>query len=175
MRQSLGRHLDGVKICLDARRGRLHLVSVKIKVKRMTPETIFALSGPLAMLGWAGLILSPFGPRVAQMVAATVVPLLLAVAYAGLILGHWAEAEGGFGSLQDVALLFANPWLLLAGWLHYLCFDLLVGAWIVRRARAEGVAHGFVVPCLILTFLFGPAGYLAFSALRLVARQGGTA
>ncbi|WP_216824666.1 ABA4-like family protein [Paragemmobacter aquarius] len=101
------------------------------------------------------------------MVAGSVVPLLLAVAYAGLILGHWADAEGGFGSLADVAKLFANPWLLLAGWLHYLCFDLLVGAWIVRRALAEGVAHGFVVPCLALTFLFGPVGFLLFSMVRI--------
>lgn len=137
----------------------------------MTPEQIFALSGPLALLGWAALVFSPLAPRAAQGVAGLAVPLVLAVAYAGLILGHWAEAEGGFGSLADVAKLFANPWLLLAGWLHYLCFDLFVGAWIVRRARAEGVAHGFVLPCLALTFLFGPAGYLAFNALRLVQQQ----
>lgn len=134
----------------------------------MNPDTLFALSGPLAMLGWAALVLSPLSPRAAQVVAGLVIPLLLAVAYTGLILGHWAGAEGGFASLQDVAKLFANPWLLLAGWLHYLCFDLFVGAWIVRSARADGVAHGFVIPCLILTFLFGPAGYLTFAALRFV-------
>lgn len=137
----------------------------------MTPDTLFALSGPVALLGWAALLLSPLAPRAAQMVAGSIVPLALAVAYAGLILAFWSGAEGGFGSLQDVARLFTNPWLLLAGWLHYLCFDLFVGAWIVRRSRAEGVAHGFVIPCLILTFLFGPAGYLAFSALRLVQSQ----
>ncbi len=133
----------------------------------MTPEQIFALSGPLALFGWAALVLAPLAPRGALVVAGSVVPLLLAVAYAGLILGHWADAEGGFGSLADVAKLFANPWLLLAGWLHYLCFDLLVGAWIVRRALAEGVAHGFVVPCLALTFLFGPVGFLLFSMVRI--------
>lgn len=137
----------------------------------MTPEQIFALSGPVALLGWVALALSPLAPQGSQVVAGLVVPLLLAVAYAGLILGHWAGAEGGFGSLADVAKLFANPWLLLAGWLHYLCFDLFVGAWIVRRAMIEQVAHGFVLPCLALTFLFGPVGYLAFNALRLVQRQ----
>lgn len=137
----------------------------------MTPQMLFSLSGPVALLGWLALALSPLAPRVAQVVAGSVVPLVLAVAYAGLILAFWSGAEGGFGSLADVALLFGNPWLLLAGWLHYLCFDLFVGAWIVRRARAEGVAHGFVLPCLALTFLFGPVGYLAFGALRLIQSQ----
>lgn len=137
----------------------------------MTPEQIFALSGPVALSGWVALALAPLAPRGSQVVAGLVVPLLLAVAYTGLILGHWAGAEGGFGSLAEVAKLFANPWLLLAGWLHYLCFDLFVGAWIVRRALNEKVAHGFVLPCLALTFLFGPVGYLAFNALRLVQRQ----
>lgn len=134
----------------------------------VTPDTLFALSGPIVLIGWAALLLSPMQPRAAQLVAGTVIPILLAVAYSGLVLGHWAEAEGSFGSLQDVATLFANPWLLLAGWLHYLCFDLFVGAWIARTAQVEGVAHGFVIPCLILTFLFGPAGYLTFATLRFV-------
>ena len=40
------------------------------------------------------------------------------------------------------------------------------GAWIARRAVEEGVGFALVAPCLLLTFLFGPAGYLAFSALR---------
>lgn len=132
----------------------------------MTPETLFALSGPVAMLGWLALLASPLAPRAAQMLAAVIVPLVLSVAYAGLILSHWTDAEGGFGSLTEVAKLFANPWLLLAGWLHYLAFDLFVGAWIVRRARAEGISHGFVLPCLVLTFLFGPAGFMLFSILR---------
>ena len=54
----------------------------------------------------------------------------------------------------------------LAGWTHYLAFDLFIGAWEVRTARAERIPFLAVVPCLALTFLFGPAGYLAFSALR---------
>lgn len=137
----------------------------------MTPDSLFQLSGPLAMPGWLALLAAPLAPRLAQVVAAQVVPLVLAVAYAALILTHWAGAEGGFGSLSDVASLFANPWLLLAGWLHYLAFDLFVGAWEVRTARAEGIPHWQVVPCLALTFLFGPAGFFVFSALRLSAAR----
>jgi hypothetical protein len=65
-----------------------------------------------------------------------------------------------------VAALFENRWLLLAGWVHYLAFDLLVGAWEARTARREGIPHLLLLPCLLTTFLFGPAGYLMFQALR---------
>jgi hypothetical protein len=134
----------------------------------MTPDALFKLSGPLAMLGWFALALSPLVPRLAQFVAAVVIPLLLSVAYAALILVHWSSTPGGFGSLADVMALFTNPPVALAGWLHYLAFDLFVGAWIARTARREALNHLLVLPCLALTFLFGPAGFLAFQGLRAI-------
>lgn len=132
----------------------------------MTPETLFSLSGPLAMLGWLALALSPLAPRAAQWVSALVIPALLSVAYAALILIGWPSAEGGFDSLANVMALFTSPWVALAGWLHYLAFDVFVGAWEVRTARREGIAHALVLPCLLLTFLFGPAGFALFLAIR---------
>lgn len=132
----------------------------------MPPDQLFQFTGPPAMLGWMALALSPLAPRLADLIAALVIPAILSVAYAGLILAHWAEAPGGFGTLAEVMALFTSPPVALAGWVHYLAFDLFVGAWITRTARAEGIAHLFVLPCLVLTFLFGPAGFLAFTALR---------
>ena len=92
--------------------------------------------------------------------------LLLAIAYAGLVLAFWSGAEGGFDTLPNVMQLFTQPEIALAGRIHYLAFDLLIGAWEVRTARAERIPFLAVVPCLALTFLFGPAGFLAFTALR---------
>jgi hypothetical protein len=132
----------------------------------MTPDQLFQLANPLALLGWVALFASPLAPRAAQAVAAAAIPLLLSLAYAGLVLGFWWEAPGGFGTLPEVQALFTHPHIALAGWLHYLAFDLFLGAWEVRTARAEGMAHWMVIPCLILTFLFGPAGLLAFAILR---------
>ena len=131
----------------------------------LDPNSLFQLSGPLAMLGWLALVLSPLAPRLSQWVAITV-SLIFAVLYTGLILAHWAGAQGGFTTLADVQLLFTQGDIALAGWVHYLAFDLFVGAWQVRTAREEGINHAFVIPCLVLTFLFGPAGLLAFAILR---------
>jgi hypothetical protein len=132
----------------------------------MSPDTLFQLSGPLVLLGWLALALSPFAPRLAESVAAIIIPTVLSVAYTALILANWSDAPGGFGSLAEVMALFTSPPVALAGWIHYLAFDLFVGAWITRTARAERIAHLLILPCLALTFLFGPAGFLVFTALR---------
>jgi hypothetical protein len=131
----------------------------------MTPENIFALVNPLAALSWLALIVVP---RRAAIVTGVVVPVLFALLYAALIGVHWGGAQGGFSTLPAVAQLFANPWLLLAGWVHYLCFDLLIGTWAVQDAQARGIPHLLVVPCLVLTFLFGPAGWVLYKGLASV-------
>lgn len=142
----------------------------------MTPDALFQVANPLALLGWAALLSSPLWPRAADRVATLLVPGLLAVAYVALAAAYWSRAEGGgFGSLDEVAALFAQRHVLLAGWLHYLAFDLLVGAMIVRQGRALALPFWVVLPCLPLTFLFGPAGFLLFLGLRLALRPGRTA
>jgi hypothetical protein len=132
----------------------------------MTPDALFQLTGPMAMLGWLTLVLAPLAPRLSDAIATLVIPALLSVGYTALILVHWSDAPGGFDSLANVMLLFTNPAVALAGWVHYLAFDLFVGAWITRTARAERIPHLLVLPCLVPTFLFGPAGFLGFLALR---------
>jgi hypothetical protein len=103
-------------------------------------------------------------------VCGLVVPALLAAAYVALIASNWGSANGGFSSLAGVSALFSSPWLLLAGWIHYLAFDLLVGTWEVRDALARDIPQLLVVPCLALTFMFGPAGWLLYAGLRLAYR-----
>lgn len=134
----------------------------------MTPDTLFQFSGPLAMLGWLVLALSQLSPAWADRISAVVIPVLLSIGYTALVLANWSGAPGGFDSLANVMLLFTDPHVALAGWVHYLAFDLFVGAWITRTARAEGIPHLFVLPCLVPTFLFGPAGFLLFTALRAI-------
>lgn len=132
----------------------------------MDAETLFSLCGKVAMAGWVFLIVAPRWRWSAQIIAKFVVPLLLAAIYLGLIATHWSGHRGGFSSLAAVGELFADPWILLAGWVHYLAFDLFIGAWEVRDARRERIPHLLVVPCLVGTFLFGPVGLLAYCSLR---------
>ena len=133
----------------------------------MTNETIFEAVNMLALAGWAALVARLAVRRSGRSGSpGWRCRCCSSVAYAGLVLAFWSRAPGGFGSLAEVMALFTMPEIALAGWIHYLAFDLFVGAWEVRTARREGIAFLLVLPCLALTFLFGPAGFLAFSALR---------
>lgn len=135
----------------------------------LTPDVLFAIANPVTMLGWALLLLAPRWQLTRRLVLSGALPLLLAVAYVLLIGSHYLGAnasEGGFSSLKEVAALFRDPWALLAGWVHYLCFDLSIGIWETHDAQKRGVPHVLLVPVLLLTFLFGPLGLLLYALLR---------
>jgi hypothetical protein len=131
----------------------------------VSADALFSAANLTAVAGWLLLIVAP-RRRWATLTAGTVIPLALAALYLVLLAAHWGETRGGFSSLPAVAELFSNHWLLLAGWIHYLAFDLFTGTWEVRDAIARGVPHWLVVPCLLLTFLFGPIGFMAYHAAR---------
>jgi hypothetical protein len=133
----------------------------------MTPDQVVSIANAIALLAWILLAALPRRRWVAGVATAFVVPALFAVAYIAIVVTQFGRSSGGFSSLPAVATLFSNPWLLLAGWIHYLAFDLFVGSWEVRDARDRGIPHLAVVPCLALTFLFGPAGWLLYVVVRL--------
>lgn len=132
----------------------------------MNLETVFQLSQGLALIGWLMLLFAPLMPRVADRVAGYAIPIVLALVYAATLISYSSDGEGGFGSLAEVMRLFTVPGLVMAGWLHYLAFDLFIGGWEVRCARREGIAHWQVIPCLALTLFAGPIGLLLFLLLR---------
>lgn len=120
------------------------------------------------MIGWLVLLLSPFIPNWSDKIAGVIIPVLLSLGYVALSVFYSSEGDGGFGSLADVAQLFSHQGALLAGWVHFLAFDLLIGAWICRTARQEKLSFWLVLPCLPATFMFGPAGFLAFLLARVL-------
>jgi hypothetical protein len=131
-------------------------------------ETIFSATGGLAMVGWLGLAVLPKSDLVVKVVSRLVIPALIAVVYAWLMATNVGAApeDGGFGSLAAVGRLFSVDALLLAGWIHYLAFDLFVGSWEVQDARERGIPHLLVLPCLFATFMAGPAGLGLYLLLR---------
>jgi hypothetical protein len=136
----------------------------------MTPDSLFQIANMIALAGWLALLASPFAFRLSEIVAGLAIPLLLSAGYTGLVLAFWSGARGGFDSLANVELLFKSREIVLAGWLHYLAFDLFIGTWEARTARSERIPFVLVLPCLVLTFLFGPVGFLLFNAIRLGRR-----
>jgi hypothetical protein len=134
----------------------------------MTAEQLFSVLNLVAMAAWLALIILP-RLRWAATVLPVVIPSMLAVVYVVLIAATLGRSDGGFSSLAGVQALFNNPWVLLAGWTHYLAFDLFIGGWELRDAQRRGIPHLLVVPALLLTFLLGPAGLLLYLAVRRFA------
>lgn len=133
----------------------------------MNPDQLFTILNNLAVVCWVALVALPRARWVARALAAVWIPALFAVIYLAIVATTFWSTEGTMGSLAGVQQLFQNPWMLLAGWVHYLAFDLLIGSWEVRDAQEHGVPHLLVVPCLALTLLFGPVGWLAYRGVRL--------
>ena len=130
-------------------------------------ETVFSLAGGAAIIGWLILIFLPRRFDLLFAVPQYVIPFGLSLAYAGFILPNMYTVEGGgFGSLAEVRVLFGNDALLLAGWIHYLAFDLFIGAWIARQADAIGLPRLIQAPILAAAFMFGPIGLAIFLAIR---------
>jgi hypothetical protein len=135
------------------------------------PAKVFALSNLIVFPAWLLLIVLP-GWKWTRVVAAYGTPTLLGVGWIYILATQIAPPNAGFGTLDQLLSMATNPWLLTAGWIHALILDLFIGAWEVRDAQRLGIPHIYVVPCLVLTFLIGPVGLLAYFTVRvLVVRR----
>lgn len=135
----------------------------------MSPDTMFLVCSYGVMPAWLLLAVAPGWSWTGRLVHAVWIPLLLGAVYLVGFVGADDAPEGaGFGSLAGVMLFFTSPHAVLVGWVHYLVFDLFVGAWEVRDAQRLGIHHVLVLPCLFFTLMTGPIGLALYLALRLV-------
>ena len=133
----------------------------------MNPSSIFQFGNTFILLGWILLIFLP-NWKLTQAVILNGMVVLFAIIYAYLILKDIGSFKpDSFSTLANVKQLFQNDDAVAAGWLHYLAFDLFVGAYIVRTAKQLQISRLFATLCLPFTFMFGPIGYLLFSLLKI--------
>ncbi|HEY2068204.1 MAG TPA: ABA4-like family protein [Rhizomicrobium sp.] len=141
------------------------------------PATIFTIANDGILPFWLLLFLAPNWRGTRILVHSVLIPVVLGLTYiwvlgSAMTFGH-APPGSGFSSLAGVMALFSSPLAMTGGWIHYLVFDLFIGAWITRDAHRRGVSHFAVMPILIVTLLFGPAGLLLYLALRAIMGKGG--
>jgi hypothetical protein len=131
-----------------------------------TLEAVFGMASMLAFFSWIALFV--FYPRKwIYRVLFSGVFILMAFTYLFyIVLGLSGGGEGGFGSLAEVRVLFESDKALLAGWIHYLVFDLFVGMWITKDASEKDINRWIILLSLILTFMLGPVGLLTYFFIR---------
>lgn len=134
----------------------------------MSPDLVFAIANNGILVFWALLIVAPHWRGTELAVHSVAVPVALGLVYLWLFVEVWTGGVPGanYFSLAGVMALFRSPVAVTMGWVHYLVFDLFVGAWEARDAKARGVPHWLLVPCLIVTMMAGPVGLLLYLAVR---------
>jgi hypothetical protein len=134
-------------------------------------DQMFGLANAFAAIGWLLLIVAPRWSWTDRLVLSGLWSLVLAIVYTALVATFLPSAEGGFSSIAGVRSLFASDALLTAGWVHYLAFDLFVGAAQVRQAERDNISQFLMIPILIATFMLGPIGLLAFAVVKSIRHR----
>jgi Domain of unknown function (DUF4281) len=137
-----------------------------------SPAQLFQAANLLALTGWLVLVVNTFMRKDASLWPARIVPLVLAAGYLFTVAPLLPGSQVDFSSMAGVQALFANPWWVLAGWVHYLAFDLFIGSWQVNQARVLAMPRVVLLLCLGLTFMFGPVGLLLFFIAKQFLKKG---
>lgn len=132
----------------------------------MNAAILFKTANAFVIPGWLLLLLLPNWKYTLPLIRYGMV-VVLAALYAYLILSSISGFNGeSFSTLENVKQLFQNDTAVLAGWIHYLAFDLMVGTYIVEQAKLYQVPRWLYVFALPFTFMFGPLGYLLFVIMK---------
>jgi hypothetical protein len=138
----------------------------------MTPTIVFSIASVIALPMWVLMLFFSKWKVTQFLIDFKVIPLALAFIYAIYI--FQAIQIGGmmdFGSLTSIMALFTEKNALLAGWVHYLAFDLLVGMWMLDQNKELRINQLLMAPCLFLTFMLGPIGFLLFMIIKTIKQK----
>ena len=134
----------------------------------MNPDLVFTICNTLVLPQWLLLVIAPRWKVTQWLVKHPVIPIALSLVYIAFVASVFGVEGGGFGSLAQVKSLFTVDGAIVAGWVHYLAFDLLIGTWILKNSQSRGINHFLIIPCLLLTFMAGPVGWLLYTVLKNV-------
>lgn len=136
----------------------------------MSPETVFSLANALVLPQWLLIIVAPRWWVTTWLANSYLIPVGLAVIYVIYLFSGGPVDFSAFGSLSGIKSLFANggDGVMLAGWVHYLAFDLVAGTFVWRDSRAKAIPHWLIVLPLFFCFMLGPVGLLLYWLIRVV-------
>jgi hypothetical protein len=117
---------------------------------------------------WLLMIVLPRSPLTAASVRlATPLYGALGAAYVGLLASGWGGERVDFRDPETVRRGLLQPRGFLAGWTHYVAFDLFVGRWVWEQGLEQGRSTR---AALLLTWMAGPAGLALWLGQRAVRR-----
>ncbi|QDK77780.1 DUF4281 domain-containing protein [Spirosoma sp. KCTC 42546] len=136
----------------------------------MSPEAVFSLASTLVLPQWLLMIFAPRWFVTKWLMNSYLIPVCLAIIYIIYLFSGGPVDFAAFGTLAGVKGLFSNggDGVMLAGWVHYLAFDLVAGTVVVRDSQEKGISHWFIVIPLCFCFMLGPIGLLLYWLIRVI-------
>ena len=129
--------------------------------ERQVYAVVNGCSAPL----WLLMVLAPRSALTASALRlATPLYAALGASYVGLLASGWGGERVDFRDPESVRRAMLQPRGFLAGWTHYIAFDLFVGRWVWEQGLQQGRSTR---AALLLTWMAGPSGlalWLAQSA-----------
>lgn len=134
----------------------------------MSPELQFQLVNLVVLPFWGLMILAPTWSVTRRISESLIAPAALAALYTMLVLPGLANILPVLmkPDLDVIRNELTQPQTFVIAWIHYLAFDLFVGRWIYLDAQQRGINPWLTGPCLFLTLMFGPMGFLTYLAIR---------
>ncbi|PQJ23265.1 ABA4-like family protein [Tenacibaculum sp. SG-28] len=135
----------------------------------MTAAQVFSMASVITLPMWILMITAPNWKVTQFLMQKRVVPIGLSVAYSLYVIQElFSSGMMDFGTLSSVMKIFTKESAVLAGWLHYLAFDLLIGIWMLEQNKNIQISSLVMIPCLLGTFMFGPFGFLLFTIFKTI-------
>jgi hypothetical protein len=128
----------------------------------MEAGEIFKIANAFASIGWLLMLVLYSFDKMAQWLIGGIV-ILLCIAYVIIIVPGLSKMPAdSFSTIEGVMALFQSKEAVLAGWIHYLAFDLLTGITIAMSAKSYGINRFVMLPFWLFTFMLGPLGFLLY-------------
>lgn len=133
----------------------------------MNYPLLFKIANMSVLPAWALLVFLPRNKVTKFVVHSYLYPTLLGILYLILLITSWG-GDGGMDTLENLKVSFGRDEILVLGWVHYLVFDLFIGAWLVRDSVEKNIKHLIIVPSLLLTLFVGPVGLISYLIIRFL-------
>ncbi len=135
----------------------------------MNPNFLFTVFNALAFVCWIPLFVAPYHKFTLKYIQFFYVPIFFAIVYGFCLTTAFVSTEvmGSLSFFEQIKKVFDGPWGFLTGWVHYLCFDFVVGSYMVIGSKKINMNKGVLAICLILTFLLGPLGFLIYRGIKI--------
>lgn len=129
----------------------------------MNAEHVFQVLNALVLPWWAVWLVAPRSRWARRLSGHGAIFIALGAVYTALLVAALAPGGGqGFG-FESLRAALSEPIGFLAGWTHYLAFDLFVGAWVLRESSRLDLEPR---PYLFFTLMAGPIGLMSFLVRR---------